>query len=153
MKKTLVSSCALLLLAAFTPAEAADGTGPTVLPAGGSEIPALNGFVPEAEPMSCSLVWANAEDDHADNFPSGPVTIDVLANDAPGVELRYVGQPSHGTTTISGPTTITYDPDIPWTGTDSFTYAVTGCLQCYYGWCSEPDLDSATVTVDVHFIE
>lgn len=157
MKRT--SARTLALVAAFALplapcAAAADGTIVARTTEGGG-IPALDVFTAELHPrpMTCTQVAANPQDDSANNWPSGPVEIDVLANDPSGVELTYVGQPDHGTTTISGPGTVTYTPDVRGSYTDSFTYAVSGCLQCSGMYCTEPDFGVATVTVDVYFIE
>lgn len=157
MKRACVLTFAFVtitVLALAPSAVAGEGEDQAIIrstdPAG---IPALGESADRPVPMSCTRVAANPQDDSADNFPSGPVDIDVLANDPSGVELTWVGQPDHGTTTISGPGTVTYTPGIRGNYTDSFLYGVSGCLQCSGSYCTEPDFGFATVTVDVYFIE
>ncbi len=157
MKRACVPTFALgmiTVLALAPSAVAVQGDDTAIVRAADpGDIPALGDSADRPVPMACTQVAANPQDDSADNFPSGAVDIDVLANDPSGVELTFVGQPEHGTTTISGPGTVTYTPDIRGNYTDSFTYAVSGCLLCSGNYCYEPDIGVATVTVDVYFIE
>jgi hypothetical protein len=44
---------------------------------------------------------------------------------------------------------VKYTPDTGFTGTDSFNHTHKGCLQCFNGWCSEPDFDVGTVYITV----
>ena len=76
---------------------------------------------------------------------SGPVTIDVLANDADpegdSLTVTSAGPASNGTVTVNPDGTIDYKPDPDFSGTDSFTYDVCD---------SSNDCATATVTVTVN---
>lgn len=128
---------------------------PPVLEAAASGWSGLEGLQDAPAAMACTVAPASAQDDYAvAGFPFNPsVEIDVLANDAPGVQLRFVGSPSHGSVQVTGPGKVTYTVEDPRVGDDQFVYSVRGCLQCNNGWCSEPDVDFATVYLDLYFIE
>jgi len=54
--------------------------------------------------------------------------LDILANDVSGTSitgLTITQQPSHGTITVNGTTSVTYKPATGYTGTDSFKYKAT----------------------------
>lgn len=150
---TLTLLLVLLVATALgTPAFAAppglEGTG-----SGGNDLEGLR-VAPVA--MACTVAPASAQDDSATaGFPFDvSVEIDLLANDAAGVQLGYVGTPSYGSVQVTGPGKVTYTlEEYRASSTDQFSYSVTGCLQCHNGWCSEPDFDFATVYLDLYFIE
>jgi outer membrane autotransporter protein len=81
-----------------------------------------------------------AMDDTADTLTGTPVIIPVLINDI-GMELTIiqVGNPGHGSATISAGNTITYTSASEFTGVDAFTYTITDGIR----------IDSASVTVTV----
>ncbi|MBA7598743.1 MAG: tandem-95 repeat protein [Calditrichaeota bacterium] len=87
-----------------------------------------------------------AQDDEVDTLEDTPVTIDVLANDTTGtvgrgrrgwrrgrrgqrgdnaLTLESITQPSNGTATMNGDSSVTYIPDADYNGTDEFTYTVS----------------------------
>ena len=85
---------------------------------------------------------ADAIDDVIETPENTPAVIDVLANDitvthvsGPNFSVTGITQPSNGIVVTTG-TSITYTPDTGYTGTDSFTYTISGG-------------DTATVTVTV----
>ena len=85
-----------------------------------------------------------ANDDTANTNKKGTVKINVMANDtdADGDSLSIAAttNPSNGTITVNGDGTITYVRNSGFTGTDTFTYAVT----------DGTDISSfATVTINV----
>ena len=57
-----------------------------------------------------------------------PVTVTVLTNDTDpdGDPLRVTSatDPANGTVVVNGDNTITYTPDLNWTGTDTFDYEI-----------------------------
>ena len=81
--------------------------------------------------------------DSASTFEDTPVGVDVLANDSDvdssALTITAVSNGTNGTVTTDG-LTVTYTPDLNWSGTDTFTYRVSDDLG---GWC-ETDV---TVTV------
>ena len=57
---------------------------------------------------------------------SGPVPIDVLGNDGPGLTVSAVTAPANGVSAIAGGGAwVTYDTNLAVTGTDVFTYTAT----------------------------
>ncbi|MEZ5480057.1 MAG: IPTL-CTERM sorting domain-containing protein [Thiolinea sp.] len=70
-----------------------------------------------------------ANNDSATVTTGSSVNIDVLANDtdADGDNLTLTGKTdgSNGTVTLVGDSSLTYTPDVGFTGTDSFTYTIT----------------------------
>lgn len=85
----------------------------------------------------------DAVDDSAATDKNTPVNIDVLANDSDPngdpLTVQNVSDPPNGTVVNNG-TSVTYDPDPNFVGTDSFTYQA----------CDPGGLcDTATVTVTV----
>lgn len=69
-----------------------------------------------------------ANDDNASTDEDTPVSVDVLANDTDpdgdALSITDIGNPSHGTTEISG-NEITYTPTQNYNGSDSFNYTIT----------------------------
>ena len=69
------------------------------------------------------------QDDEGETTEGEPVTIDVLDNDTDpdgdDLTVATVEDPPHGTTTINDDGTITYTPDLDFTGEDAFFY--TAC--------------------------
>ncbi len=143
--------CCLLATVAF----GAPAFAGSPLPGAGSGWSGIEDLVTAPTAMACTLAPANAQDDYAiAGYPFDvQVQIDLLANDASGVTLGFVGQPSHGSVQVTGPGTVTYTVEEPKAGSDQFVYSVRGCLQCHNGWCSEPDIGFATVHLDLYFIE
>lgn len=148
MRTRLLTLTALLIVFGALPAaHAADA------PASHSSVDetvALPGeFSTDPKEMSCTVAPADANDDSATTTEGTAVDVNVASNDY-GLGVAYVGEPNHGTAQLIQGSTIRYTPDPGFTGTDSFIYTVSGCLQCHNGWCSEPDYDTATVTVTVN---
>ena len=70
--------------------------------------------------------------------------------DTPQNDLVSFGQPAHGTAELFGGIDgIKYTPNTGYTGSDSFTYTLFGCLQCFQGGCTEPEFDEGTVYITV----
>lgn len=69
-----------------------------------------------------------AVNDSASTAPNTAVSISPLANDSdPGADpitITSVGTPSHGSVTLNG-ATVTYTPAAGYTGSDTFTYAIS----------------------------
>lgn len=107
--------------------------------------------VPPPAATSCSVVYPVAGDDYVTTSRNTPVTFSPLDNDTdtPENDLVSFGQPAHGTAELVGLDAIKYTPDTGYTGSDSFTYTLFGCLQCFDGWCSEPEYDEGTVYITV----
>lgn len=107
--------------------------------------------VPAPSARACSVVYPVAGDDYVSTSRNTPVTFSPLVNDTdtPENDLVWFGQPSHGTAELVGIDAIKYTPDTGYTGSDSFTYTLFGCLQCFQGWCSEPEYDEGTVYITV----
>jgi len=147
MNKKLLAIVGLLAVLVVAPAAWA-AQAPAQTPAVGNTAPLLDALSHHAQKMACTIRRAKANDDTATTTINTAVTIDVFANDT-GLGIRSISSPSHGTAQLGANWTIIYTPDTGFTGTDSFTYFVNGCLQCFNGWCSEPDIDYATVTVTV----
>jgi VCBS repeat-containing protein len=67
--------------------------------------------------------------DGATTSEDGPVTIDVLSNDADvdgdAVAIASVGSAGHGTVVVNPNGTITYTPAANYNGLDSFSYSIT----------------------------
>lgn len=155
MKKVLVAAAgviAIVLLALGADAGQDRSSAPTNLdgvtkgPATGVEI-----GLPAPEKMACVRQRAQANDDYWTTTVNTPITASPLVNDpdTPQNNLGGFGQPSHGTTELVGIDAIKYTPDTGFTGNDSFTYTHVGCLQCFNGFCSEPDYDQGTVHITV----
>ncbi|MGH9922531.1 MAG: cadherin-like domain-containing protein, partial [Nitrososphaerales archaeon] len=84
-----------------------------------------------------------AVDDEASTNVGDPVVIDVLSNDShpdnDTLTITFITiAPTNGTAIINPNGTITYTPDVNFTGTDSFEYEV-----------SDGDLETDTANVDV----
>jgi hypothetical protein len=86
----------------------------------------------------------DARDDAATTVVNTPVTIPVLANDVDPdgdpLTVTAVTTPANGAVVINADNTVTYTPNLGFTGTDTFTYTI-----------SDPGglMDTATVTVTV----
>jgi hypothetical protein len=145
MNRTLTVIAVLLVVVVVAPAAWA---AQAAIPGVGQTAPLLDVLSNHAQKMACTIRRARANDDTASTTINTAVTINVFANDA-GLGIRSITSPSHGTAQLGANWTIIYTPDTGFTGTDSFVYFVNGCLQCFNGWCSEPDIDDATVTVTV----
>ncbi|HEX5718303.1 MAG TPA: Ig-like domain-containing protein [Thermoanaerobaculia bacterium] len=107
--------------------------------------------VPEPEARACSVVWPVAGDDYVSTTLNTPVTFRPLDNDTdtPEQDLLSFEQPAHGTAERVGLDAIKYTPATGYTGSDSFTYTLFGCLQCFQGGCTEPEFDEGTVYITV----
>lgn len=86
-----------------------------------------------------------AQDDSANTFEETAVTIDVLANDSDvdgdTLNIQSFSQGANGIVSDNGDGTLSYTPNVDFTGADSFTYQMNDG--------SELD-DSATVSVTVN---
>lgn len=142
-------------LGAYALQPAAPDTGsdlpaPSVAPdSGGTEI-GLD--IQKAANMTCTRLRPHAVDDFWTTSKNTPITASPLANDPDNEQNNFGGlgsQPSHGTAEVVGLDAVKYTPDTNFVGSDSFTYFHVGCLQCFQGWCSEPDTDEGTVFVTV----
>ena len=153
MKKALivlaaVAAVSALFLAASPDRLLADAPGAGITPHAGD---ALQQGLPKPEAQTCVVQPAQANDDYWTTSKNTPITASPLANDpdTPQQNLGGFGQPDHGTTASAGIDAITYTPDTDYVGSDSFIYTYRGCLQCFNGWCSEPDFDIGTVHITV----
>ncbi|MDH3262019.1 MAG: Ig-like domain-containing protein, partial [Acidimicrobiia bacterium] len=85
-----------------------------------------------------------ANDDLATTDEEVPVTIDVLANDtdpdSDPLTVLSATDPANGSVVINGDNTITYTPDLNFTGTDIFDYTISD---------GNGGTDTATVTITV----
>lgn len=107
--------------------------------------------IQEAADQACSRLIAQANDDYWTTSKNTPVTASPLANDPDNEQQNFGGftQPSHGTAEQVGIDAVKYTPDTDYVGSDSFNYTHIGCLQCFGGYCSEPDFDVGTVHITV----
>ncbi|MGB7428249.1 MAG: Ig-like domain-containing protein, partial [Microcoleaceae cyanobacterium] len=97
-----------------------------------------------------------ATDDLITSDVDGSVSFNVLDNDydADGdtLTVTIVGDPENGTVTDDGSGNFTYEPNVGFSGTDSFTYSVTdGNFHAAQATVSitVTDVPSSTVTIDV----
>lgn len=108
--------------------------------------------IQKAADMTCTRLRPHAVDDFWTTTKNTPITASPLANDPDNEQQNFGGlgsQPSHGTAEVVGLDSVKYTPDTDYVGSDSFTYFHVGCLQCFNGWCSEPDTDEGTVFVTI----
>lgn len=103
-------------------------------------------------PSTCEVVLPQAGDDFVTTSRNTSVTFSPLWNDSdtPAQDLVSFGQPSHGTVVSVGVDALRYTPDPGYVGSDSFSYLLGGCLQCYEGGCTEPEFAEATVHISVN---
>ncbi|WIB27037.1 Ig-like domain-containing protein [Curtobacterium sp. MCSS17_015] len=88
-------------------------------------------------------VRPSATADTATTPANRPVTVDVQANDhGKGLTTAVVTQPAHGTVAVGTDGTVQYSPAAGYSGTDSFTYAVTDAA----GRTTDPVAVTITVT-------
>ena len=90
--------------------------------------------------IGVGVAVVNCQDASATTDANVPVAIDVLANDqivggAPGDSLyvQSVTTPTSGTAVINADNTVTYSPNLDFSGSDSFQYTAadqTGLLKC-----------------------
>lgn len=151
MKRTLfaITAIATVILALGAYAQVrSDQPGPQLDVEPGNS---LEQGLPEAQDQACTVQPAQANDDFWTTTKNTPVTRSPLENDpdTPQQNLAGFGQPSNGTAEEAGIDAIKYTPDTGFVGSDSFNYTHKGCLQCFNGWCSEPDFDVGTVHIDV----
>jgi uncharacterized repeat protein (TIGR01451 family) len=61
--------------------------------------------------------------------PTGATPVSVLANDTDadgdGLTVTGVGAATHGTTTVTGPSEVSYTPNAGYVGSDAFTYSIS----------------------------
>jgi len=132
------------------PAPEADVPAPGVAPGHGDS--GIDLDIQKAADMTCTRLRPHAVDDYWTTSKNTPITASPLANDPDNEQQNFGGlgsQPSHGTAEVVGLDAVKYTPDTNYTGSDSFTYYHVGCLQCFQGWCSEPDTDEGTVFVTI----
>jgi len=155
MKKALVGvagAIAVVLLAFGAYAGQGQSSEASDLAASADEsVAGIEIGLPAPEEMACVRQRAMANDDYWTTTKNTPITASPLANDpdTPQNNLGGFGQPSHGTTELVGIDAIKYTPDTGFVGNDSFNYIHIGCLQCFNGFCSEPDDDEGTVFITV----
>jgi hypothetical protein len=110
---------------------------------------------PEPTEMACRRVIPVAGDDFVSTAKNTSVTFSPLWNDTdtPNQDFWGFTQPQHGTVVQVGIDAVKYTPHTNYVGSDSFTYTLGGCLQCFGSgagaWCSEPDSDEGTVYITV----
>ncbi|HEX6904716.1 MAG TPA: Ig-like domain-containing protein [Thermoanaerobaculia bacterium] len=141
-------SCLLIPVSAHSepsaPAAGKDGAVEIQLPALG---------IPKPTEKACRVVFPMAADDYITTSANTPVAFRPLDNDSdtPDQDLKSFDQPQHGTVVLSGGIDgMTYTPAPGYVGSDSFTYTIGGCLQCFNGGCTEPEFDQATVYITVN---
>ncbi|WP_157520865.1 Ig-like domain-containing protein [Herbidospora daliensis] len=108
------------------------GRSMTIRPSGISSVIAFPGQLGNNTPAppirivsGQSISPTTAVDDNVTTPQDTPVTIPVLGNDTgAGATITAVGQPAHGTATVSG-NGVLYTPPAGLSGTDSFTYTIT----------------------------
>lgn len=118
---------------------------------GPAQAPHLALGVPPPTATTCQYVYPVAGDDYVSTARNTSVTFSPLWNDTDTWENDLVdfGQPAHGTAELVGIDAIKYTPATGYTGSDSFTYTLYGCVQCFEGWCAEPAYDQGTVYITV----
>ena len=148
--KHLAAVSSLLALASLYPGAASPATIQASAATGstGFTLPILT---PKPVQKTCSVVFANAQDDNVTTAKNTAVTFSPLFNDTYSTQygLESFEQPSHGTVVRSGVGGLKYTPNAGYVGSDSFDYTVGGCLQCYQGGCVEPDDSTAFVHITV----
>ena len=78
---------------------------------------------------------------HPRGHPSHhPVLVNDTDPDSDPIDVVTATDPAHGTVVVNADNTITYTPDLNWTGTDTYTYEITD---------NNGGFDTATVTIDV----
>lgn len=108
--------------------------------------------IQEAADMACSRLIPHANDDYWTTAKNTPITASPLANDPDNEQQNFGGitsGPSHGTAQVVGLDAVKYTPNTNYVGSDSFNYLHVGCLQCFQGYCSEPETDEGTVHITV----
>ena len=119
-----------------------------------SKLPAVG--IPKPDEKACRVVYPVAGDDYVTTTVNTAVTFSPLFNDTdtPDQDLKGFGQPQHGTVVKVGIDALKYTPNPGYTGSDSFTYTLGGCLQCFgsgtSAWCSEPEFAEGTVYITVN---
>lgn len=118
---------------------------------GASEIDLLEIGIPKPVEKACRVVYPVAAPDYVTTAQNTPVTFSPLWNDTdtPAQDLISFSQPQHGTVQLVGIDALKYTPAPGYTGSDSFSYVLGGCLQCFNGWCSEPEFADGTVYITV----
>jgi large repetitive protein len=109
-----------------------------------------DGSLTDTATVSLTVTLVNdapvAANDSASTAENTAVTISVLTNDADidgdSLTPAVVTQPANGTATVNGDGTITYTPNVGFSGTDSFTYVA-----------SDGTLNSNTATVTLTVAE
>ncbi len=116
-----------------------------------SEINLIEIGIPKTVEKACRVVIPVAADDYVNTAKNTPVTFSPLWNDTdtPAQDLNSFSQPQHGTVELVGIDALKYTPDAGYVGSDSFSYVLGGCLQCFNGWCSEPEVDDGMVYITV----
>lgn len=149
LRMTAVSS--LLILVWAHPGSSSSVTSQAPQTAASAEINLLDIGNPKPVEKACRVVYPMAADDYVTTARNTPVTFSPLWNDTdtPDQDLISFGQPQHGTVELVGIDALKYTPDTGYVGSDSFTYVLGGCLQCFNGWCSEPEFDDGTVYITV----
>lgn len=155
MRKTLVGIFGLMAIMVLAlGASAGQGEAPEIPGVAGEANEPDTGIeagIPEPTETVCEVQPAQANDDYWSTSKNTSVTRSPIANDPDTPQNNFGGftQPDHGTAEQVGIDAVKYTPDTGFTGTDSFNYTHVGCLQCFNGWCSEPDFDVGTVYITV----
>lgn len=111
--------------------------------------------VPKPTVMSCQVVYPVAGDDYVTTAQNTATTFSPLYNDTDTFDQDLWGfdQPAHGTVVQVGLDALRYTPNSGYVGSDSFTYTLGGCAQCYgsgwEAWCAEPASTTGYVYITV----
>ena len=78
---------------------------------------------PPALPVDAAVT---VQDDEATTVEDTPVTVEVTANDSPGLGVVLAAQPPIGSVSDEGGGLVRYEPPQDWAGSTAFEYQVTG---------------------------
>ncbi|HEV7505617.1 MAG TPA: Ig-like domain-containing protein [Thermoanaerobaculia bacterium] len=158
MKKILILVGALTVLG-FVPAYAetnsAGALQKTVAAAPASAVLPAPWRAPKPKEMSCVVVYPVAGDDYVTTAKNTSATFSPLYNDTDTPDQDFLGfdQPAHGTVVQIGLDGLRYTPNANYVGSDTFTYTLGGCTQCFGSgsgaWCAEPASTTGYVYITV----
>lgn len=112
--------------------------------------PILELGIPQAQEVACRVVIPIVTPDAVTIPINQKIDINLFANDSgTSLGLAYVRSGAHGTVRVLSGGTVTYSPNVGYTGPDTFEYGVRACLQCFSGFCSEPDIVDGLVTITI----
>lgn len=149
LRMTAVSS--LMVLVWAHPGTASSITSQAPQSKAPVEINLIEIGIPKPVEKACRVVFPVAGDDYVTTAKNTPVTFSPLWNDTdtPAQDLISFGQPQHGTVQLVGIDALKYTPNANYVGSDSFSYILGGCLQCFNGGCTEPEFDDGMVYITV----